>query len=202
VPDQATPIIECIEALKVFDNCADIVKISGECDALPPTCLPLPSSYSASCTLTSASCGVVAVVPHVPADGLANVTFRIDFTKQITIFDTSVSTPTVYCQFSVAHFLTETVSLSAPTGFSMLYQCEVDAFTCGPCVVVNFGTDTAPNWQVCCEVELCLELQSKFPVKLLVWTSGYCVETICAEKQGPTLICPPTPLFPPQPSVG
>lgn len=197
--DLACPIIECIEALKVFDNCADVVDISGLCDPLPADCLPLPASYSVSCDVTSATCtGPVAVIPHVPADGLANVTFRIDFTLQLTVYDTSDVTPIVHCTFPVSSTVTETVSLTAPPGFTMLYQCAVTAFTCGPCVIANFGTAATPDYNACCEVELCLEIQSKYPVKLQVWTSGYCVQTPCPAKQGPTLVCPPTPFYPPQ----
>jgi hypothetical protein len=196
--DQPTPVIECIEALKVFDNCSDVVNVSGMCTPLPAECLPLPATFSVSCAVTSATCAVVAILPHVPADGLANVTFRIDFTIHIEIFDTTTPTPTLNCAFDVPSTITETVSLVAPPGFSMLYQCDIDAFTCGPCIVANFGTAATPDFNVCCEVELCLEIQSKFPVKLQVWTSGYCEPTPCRAKQGPTLICPPTPLFPPQ----
>jgi hypothetical protein len=199
VADQATPIIECIEALKVFDNCADVVKVSGLCEPLPPFCLPLPSSFSVSCSVTSANCSLIAVVPHTPPDGLANVTFRIDFTIHVVITNTTLPTPAVHCEFDVSRTITETVSLVAPQGFNMIYQCEVDSFTCGPCVVVNFGTPATPDYNVCCEVDLCLDIQSKFPVKILVWTSGYCEKDICRAKQGPTLVCPPSPLYPPQP---
>lgn len=198
--DSATPIIDCIEALKVFDNCTDVVNVSGLCEPLAVDCLPLPSSYSVSCSVVSATCsGPVAVVPHVPADGLANVTFRIDFTIQVTVLDTTTATPKTHCTFTVSSTITETVSLTAPSGFAMIYQCAVEAVTCGPCVIVNFGSAATPDYNVCCEVELCLELQSKYPVKILVWTSGYCETTVCRLKQGPTLICPPTPLYPPQP---
>jgi hypothetical protein len=195
----STPVIECIEALKVYDNCSDIVTVSGLCEPLPAECLPLPASFSVSCAVTSAACtGPVAVVPHVPPDGLANVTFRIDFTIHVQIFDTTGATPVLYCEFDVSDTVTETVSLVAPAGFTMIYQCEVTAFACGPCIVANFGSVATPDFNVCCEVEICLEIQSKFPVKLLVWTSGFCEQVPCRAKEGPTLVCPPTPFFPPQ----
>ncbi len=194
------PIIDCIEALKVFDNCTSVVEVSGLCSPVPATCLPLPASYTVSCSVTTANCDLFSVTPHVPADGLANVTFLINFTILITVTDTTTATPVTHCTFDIPQTISRTVSLVAPTGFSMIYQCAVESFTCGPCTIANIGSAATPNYHVCCEVELCLEFQSKYPVKLLVWTSGYCAPTGCAAKQGPTLICPPTPLYPPQPS--
>jgi hypothetical protein len=196
-----TPVIECIEALKVFNNCTDVLNVSGLCEPLPMNCMPLPASYTVSCSVASATCsGPVAVVPHSPSDGKANVTFRIDFTIDLVIYDTTTTKPTTHCSFPVSSTITETVSLIAPAGFSMLYQCSILSYTCGPCIIANFGVGPMPMYNACCEIEFCLEFQAKFPVKLLVWTSGYCETCPCDPKQGPQLVCPPTPLYPPQPT--
>ena len=53
-------------------------------------------------------------------------------------------------------------------------------------------------FQVCCEVDLCLLIQSKALVKLLVPAYGFCVPAPCVTLPKPPLVCPPENLFPPQ----
>lgn len=184
---------ECIEALKVFNNCYDVVKFN-ECDPLPSDCLPLPSSYSITCDLSNVQCQVIAVQPT--GGNLANVWFEITWDKTITIWDTSVTPSVVHCTISTSHSTVEIVSLWAPPGFNMLYQCEVSDSSCGTCTtaVIN-GVQS-----VCCEADFCLDIQAKYPVKLMVWTKGYCEQTECDPKvTTQTVECPPEPPFPPQP---
>lgn len=188
------PEIECVEVMKVFDNCLKFVEYN-ETDPLPATCT-LPATFSISCALSNVACdGPLTQEPHTTDDNMANVWFRITWDKTITITDSA--TGVVACTINTAHSLTEIVSLFAPPGFDMTYQCRVLSSTCNACT--HTVIDGVPS--ILCEVEFCLDIESKYPVKLKVWTSGECHPGPCDPKQVPKslqLMCPPRHIYPPQ----
>lgn len=169
--------LTCILALKVFDWCVKPIS-ETDCFAIPAACNPpVPATATATCQIVSLTASIVAQTPG--PDNIHTVTARVDKSKQITIRDGGV----VLCTFTVNATSFHTTSLYAPPGTTK--QVEVTG-ECGPCQISQDGRT------VCCEETICLQFESKAPIKICV-PAELCVPRVCTQSQPP---CPPTP--PPQ----
>lgn len=164
----------CILALKVFDWCVKPLT-ETDCFPIPPECAPpAPPGSTATCTATYTA----TIVAQTPLPGnIHTITARVDKTKTITIFNPD---GTVRCTFTGTASSFHTTSLFAPPGTTK--QVEVSG-ECGPCQVSADGTT------VCCEQSICLEFESKAPIKLCV-PAEPCIPRRCTQPVPP---CPPTP---------
>ncbi len=193
LPQQQQPVPVCIEVLQVVDNCVQQSEHPGFCVALPAACLPLPVTpdlVDVVCTITSATCTFLGAVP---VSGGVNATFQVTVTMNIELLNSTIPPPNTICTFTETTSWTQTVLLTQlPPNRQALRQCAVTDFQCGPCAV--FLIDSTPS--VCCEIDVCLEIQTKTPVKILVEASP-CVPIECPLKVPSPLECPTTPYLPP-----
>jgi hypothetical protein len=166
--------IDCIMVDKVYASCVQTVTATGTftivaCTATPITCLV---------DLTDSSCTVGAISPS-GIDDINNVTFIITAVLDITC--SGLVTPVAETIVT-----TVTVPLYNPSGTTPI--CSILSASC-TCVLITPSTVT-------CNVALCLLAQTTATVQLLIPTYGFCQPSPC--EPGPTLNCPPVPLYPPQ----
>jgi len=181
--------IVCIETLKVYDFCFQSDSVENACFPIPAACTPpVPGTVTIECAISSVTSRVINRVPlPTPAPtGFARVTIEITVTLSFTLRNAD---GTVRCTFTAAFPFVKNVALCAPTGTEVVV--EVVASRCGPCFLLT-GT------QVCCEIDLCILIQSRAVVKLLVPAYGFCTPAECVELPKPPLVCPPERLFPRQ----
>jgi len=173
--------IVCIQVEKVYDFCFQNEDREA-CFTLPVTCVPpAPAGSTATCTITSVTCTPGTPVPVPGQPGFVTVGIVFVVAVSITVLNPDGTTR---CTFTQNFTFVKTVVLYAPAGTTI--QCEVPDFSCGPCAVA----DT----QVCCTLHLCILVQSKALVKLLVPAYGFCVPAQCVV--APKIPCPPG--YPPQ----
>lgn len=175
--------IACIETLKVYDFCFQSERRENVCFKLPHACPVCHSTDKVACEIVGVECREVSRTPDPENPGFADVTLLVTVTLKFQIFGDG----TVICYFDDSFSFLKTVLLCAPEGTQI--QCESAGSRCGPCAVVN--------GQVCCQVDVCLLIQSKAWVKLLVPAYGFCVPAPCVVIPTPPA-CPPEDLFPPQ----
>jgi len=179
--------IVCIETVKLYDYCFQSERREGICFDIPTACYPpVPADATVTCTVTHLSCDELARVASLE-EGFFDVTLRICLDVQITITDPGAVTPR--CTFTDTYCFVKTVTLCAPEGTDI--QCDIPAYRCGPCYVM-------PNNDICCEFDLCILVQARATVKLLVPAYGFCTPAECVTIGKPPLVCPPTDLYPPQ----
>jgi hypothetical protein len=169
--------IDCIEVTKVYDSCFQTETFNNLCTPIPTNCLTIAGEAGtvATCAITAQSCSFVSAV-STGVDDFANVTFAFSLTETITLTNTAGQT----CTFTVPVTFVKTVTLCAPSGTTQ--TCEVAGTTCGPCALIDD--------QVCCQLVVCIVLQSVATVQLLVPSYGFCVPAPCAVL--PILPCPPS----------
>ena len=167
----------CILALKVFDWCVKPIS-ETDCFPIPAQCNPpVPATATAECRIVNLTARIVTQT-RGPGD-IHTVVARVDKEKEITIRDGT----TVLCVFRVTAVSFHSTTLFAPPGTTK--QVEVTG-ECGACQISQDGLT------VCCEETICLQFESKAPVKLCV-PAELCIPRVCTQAQPP---CPPTP--PPQ----
>lgn len=183
---QVGKVQTCILALKVFDWCIKPISFT-DCFPIPPECSPpVPPGSTVECRVVSVTTTIISVRPAPPPapPGTKTVTVRVDITKELTIFNPPPPIPPpVRCTFQVTSTLHESTSLFAPDGTTVQVEATAE---CGPCDVNGEGTI------VCCEQGVCLQFESKAPVKLCV-PAEPCEARPCPQ---PVPTCPPPP--PPQ----
>jgi hypothetical protein len=174
-------VIQCIDALKVFDFCFQ-QDFRFQCFPIPPQCQPpIPAGATAACEIVEATCVEIRREPPPPdaPPGTAGVILRISITANITIFNPDM---TVRCVFPVSFSFDKPILLFVPEGAEI--DCDILA-ACGPCTI-----DTV----VCCKFEFCILVQSRLQVKLLVLTFGFCPPRECPPlPQVFPFPCPPLP---------
>lgn len=179
--------IVCIEVLKVYDFCFASERKENVCFDIPPACYPpVPPDATVTCSITAVSCDEISRRPSA-TPGLTDVTLKICVDVTLTITPAGGGLPS--CTFSDTFCFIKTVTLCAPDGTEV--QCEIPNFRCGPCFVM-------PNNEVCCEIDVCILIQAKAVVKLLVPAYGFCIPAECVQVVKPPIVCPPEQLFPPQ----
>ncbi|QIA26439.1 hypothetical protein DYI95_001825 [Thermaerobacter sp. PB12/4term] len=176
--------IVCIETVKVYDFCFQTDRRENVCFPIPAAFQGILPSDLVTCEIVQVTCQEVSRQEDPNNPGFADVTLLVTVTMQFTIRRND----NVVAQFEDSFGFLKTVLLCAPEG--TVIQCESAGSRCGPCVIIN--------GQVCCEVDLCLLIQSKALVKLLVPAYGFCVPAPCVTLPKPPLVCPPENLFPPQ----
>lgn len=187
-PPSTTEIV-CIETFKVYDFCFQSDMIENACFTIPPACLPpVAPTVDVVCNVVGVSAVVVSRIPLDPPApaGFARVTIRIILTLTFTLIRADGTT---LCTFTADFPFLKTVALCAPAGTEI--AVEARTARCGPCFILG-------GVQVCCEIDLCLLIQSRAFVKLLVPSYGFCFPAECVELPKSPLPCPPDPLFPPQ----
>lgn len=174
--------IVCIETLKVYDFCFQSERREA-CFDVPHACGKVQPTDRVECEVLGVECREVSRTPDTENPGFADVTLLVTVTLKFRIFRDH----TEVAEFEDSFSFLKTVLLCAPEGTEI--QCESAGTRCGPCAVVN--------GQVCCQVDVCLLIQSKAWVKLLVPSFGFCVPAPCVAAPTPPT-CPPEDLFPPQ----
>ncbi|RJX18130.1 MAG: hypothetical protein C4570_07495 [Ammonifex sp.] len=175
----------CIETFKVYDFCFQ-AESREQCFNLPDNCpsFPFPAGSTANCEIVdSPTCTEISrTAPD--ETGRSNVTFAVSTTIKIIIVGPECE---VLCVFKKTINFTKTVVLCAPDG--TFTDCAIVDSAC-QCVLIGE--------QVCCSVDLCIVIQSRAVVKLLIPSFGFCVPKECEQvSPAPPLVCPPV-LFPPQ----
>jgi hypothetical protein len=188
--------VVCIETFKVYDFCFQ-AESREQCFNLPDT-LPFSTALPIGCTV---SCKIVDTptcveISRTPPDekGRSAVTFAVSVTIRVRIIPpVSFSSEDAEAQQLFKFKLTKTISftktvvLCAPEG--TFTDCAIVDSACR-CVLIGE--------QVCCTVDLCIVIQSRAVVKLLIPSFGFCVPKVCEEVSPvPPVVCPPV-LFPPQ----
>ncbi|MEW6182377.1 MAG: hypothetical protein AB1500_04260 [Bacillota bacterium] len=177
--------VVCIETFKVYDFCYQ-VDSREQCFTLPERCeaFPFPPGSVAECEIAGTPTCFETSRTAPDENGRADITFAASSTIRIIIRDPN---GTVLCEFNKTINFTKTVVLCAPEG--TVTDCAVVDAACH-CVLIGE--------QVCCSVDLCILIQSRAVVKLLVPSFGFCVPAPCEEvSPAPPVVCPPV-LFPPQ----
>ncbi len=194
--------IVCIETKKVYDFCVN-TRTTQECFEIPnpapaPHCPPtgktIDRAVPPTCGIATESCTLVTSTPVPGRFGFVRAVFDVCFRLDITLTFTDGTT----CTFTTdERCITKRAIIFAPPGTTIV--CKVINRDCGPCRYSRI-VDTIPT-EVCCDIALCLEIQSRAKVKLLVPSYGFCIPSECVEFGG--IPCPPEPLFPPQlPLIG
>ncbi len=173
--------IDCIEVTKVYDSCFQTEDFSNVCATIPKgTCTEIAeiAGTVATCAVTASNCTFVSSTP-TGVDDFVNATFAVSLTETITLTAPSGAT----CSITLPISFVKTVTLCAPAGTTQV--CTIAGTTCGPCAIID-GT-------VCCQLIVCLVLQSVATVQLLVPSYGFCVPAACSVLPLP----PCLPAFPP-----
>jgi hypothetical protein len=174
--------IDCIEVTKVYDSCFQTEDFSNLCTRIPydDCCHEIAKQAGtvATCAVTASSCTFVSSTP-TGVDDFVNATFAVSLTETITLTSTTGKT----CTITVPVSFVKTVTLCAPAGTTQ--TCTIAGANCGPCAIIDDS--------VCCQLTVCLVLQSVAVVQLLVPSFGFCVPSACSVLPFPP--CPPA--FPP-----
>lgn len=160
--------VDCIRTVQVFDQCV-LRDTRSQCFPVPEELcgpFPLPSGTTAAVRVAGISCRVLDVVPAPPPHGP-------DF-KVITVLvmvDLEIIILTQYglerCRFPAAFTLIRRVILFVPDGART--SCEVLAAEGNWCLIVE-GSEPL----VCCEIELCVQVEASGTVHLLLPVAGFC----------------------------
>lgn len=209
--------IVCIEVDKVYDFCFQVERKDNVCFDLPESCEE-DEEASVTCTITALRCKEVSRAPLSMGGGFFNVTFLVTVTARIRTCQgpdlnggendrVSVRAKSganngannggndgdeceEECLFERTFTFMKTVTLCAPEG--TVTDCSIPSFTCGPCIPVDEGR------RICCSFTLCMVIQSRATVKLLVPAYGFCVPAECVQVSPEFPTCPPENLFPRQ----
>ncbi|NPV26432.1 MAG: hypothetical protein HPY81_03035 [Firmicutes bacterium] len=186
-----TTEIDCIEVLKVYDQCFREEISFGTFDLpedLPILRCDIDFSPDAS-GLPATRCEIANIGPP-DANNFRSIIARQIVRINIVLIDNSV-TPArlVTVTRDVAPFYTDAF-LYSPNG--TFAQCELVAAKC-ECERLP---GTPP--QALCKIKVCKIIEIKALVKLLVPTYGFCQPAPCQPTPQVGFICPPYPLFPPQ----
>ncbi|MDI3270354.1 MAG: hypothetical protein QJR00_06585 [Bacillota bacterium] len=185
-PDTGCPPpteIVCIETLKVYDFCMQTDTRDNLAYSIPTTCGTIPAGSTATCQVGDVSCQEVSRQPS-SVSGLWDVTLLINAPIWFKITD---SNGNVVCRFQEWVRWVKTTTLCAPDGTEVV--CHAASSQCGPAIL----TDT----QVLTALSICLLIQSRAMVKLLVPSYGFCAPSECAVLPTPPVSCPPE-LYPTQ----
>ncbi|MGE5577455.1 MAG: hypothetical protein ACM3TT_09730 [Syntrophothermus sp.] len=192
--------IVCIETKKVYDFCVQ-TRTTTECfeiprptpSGCPPTGKTIDRTVPPTCAIATTSCTLVSSTPVPGTFGFVRAVFDVCFRLDITLTFTDGTT----CTFTTdERCITKRATIFAPPGTRII--CNIINQDCGPCRFSRIVGNTPT--EVCCDIALCIEVQSRAKVKLLVPSFGFCVPSECVEFGG--IECPPVPLFPPQLPVG
>ncbi|MEW6182375.1 MAG: hypothetical protein AB1500_04250 [Bacillota bacterium] len=175
--------VVCIETFKVYDFCFQSDSREQCFDVTVCQAFPFPSGAVAECEIVGTPTCTEISRTAPDENGRSNVTFAVSATIKITI----IGPECPICTLTKTISFTKTVVLCAPEG--TFTDCAVVDAAC-QCVLIGE--------QVCCSVDLCIVIQSRAVVKLLVPSFGFCVPAPCEEvSPAPPVVCPPV-LFPPQ----
>ncbi len=216
--------IVCIKTEKVYDFCFQVERRNNVCFSLPESCLPemcVPNDahHKVWCKIKEVNCEEISREPLSSGGGFFNVTFLItvkvwfkickhkwfrgdfeedgdekeydggDYEEMEGEWKEREGLKHKCCKFWRTFSFTKTVTLCSPEGTET--QCEIPSYSCGPCVLTQ-------DHKVCCTFILCILVQAKAEVKLLVPAYGFCVPAECVEVSPEFPECPPENLFPPQ----
>ena len=176
--------IACIEVTKIYDFCFQQERRENVCLYLPHVCAAARITDKVDCDVLNVACRELSRKPDANNSGYADVTLLVTVALEFKILRDG----TLVCRFEDSFSFMKTVRLYAPRGTEV--ACKTVGSRCGPAAVVN--------GQVCCSVEICLVVESRACVKLLVPSYGYCTPmSSCASPDSSS--CPPQDLFPPRP---
>ncbi|HKM39353.1 MAG TPA: hypothetical protein VJ036_03700 [bacterium] len=199
------PVIDCIEVLKVYDQCIAETALPRQID-LPEECPnPLPDNAVINCRLVfdleettgepQTRCEVINV-SEPDEDGFSNITIRQRLVTEITV--ENVFGDVICGPITVGpEFCFTTAVLYAPEG--TFGQCRILNGTCS-CEIIADPDNPELN-VLLCNRALCQEVAIKALVKLCVPAYGFCVPAPCIPPPLPELPCPPDNIYPPQQPV-
>jgi len=189
-PDNCCPPptqIDCIEVTKVYDSCFQMQTFNNLCATVPTTdsCTAIAGTPGtvATCAVTSTTCTLISSTA-TGVDEEYTVSFAVAITETITLTSPMGTT----CTIDVPVNFVTTTTLCIPSGATP--SCTV-ATSCGPCAILPTTTVPCPTYMVCCQLSVCLLLQSTATVQLLVPSYGFCAPAECAVAG--VLPCPPYP---------
>ncbi|HEX6970952.1 MAG TPA: hypothetical protein VF234_01890 [Limnochordia bacterium] len=176
--------IVCIEVNKVYDFCFQTERQSATF-TVPKTVTMGQVGEAVPCMVDVANttCMELVALRQPLPGGFANVTLSI--TVPI-ILGTPPNTVTETITFM------KTVTICAPEGTTV--DCRIAAARCECVITAIQNHERVVN----CNVDLCIIVESRALVKLLVPSFGFCVPAPCVTFPLPPFVCPPEDLFPPQ----
>lgn len=175
--------IACIETTKIYDFCFHNERRENVCLYLPHVCAAARTTDWVDCDVLNVKCRELTRTADRNNSGMADVTLLVTVTLEFKVLRDG----TLVCRFEDSFSFMKTVQLYAPRGTEVL--CKAVGSRCGPAAVVN--------GQVCCSVDVCLVVESRACVKLLVPSYGYCTPAPSCPTPNPSSACPPEDLFPP-----
>lgn len=182
--------INCIEVLKVYDQCIKEEIIFREVP-VPVGCVIDPTDTIACEVLfPPTTCSIFSFGTPDP-NGFRTIVIKQTVAIRIRVFD-AAGNEKLLCGATDGPFQQfQDVFLYAPEG--TFAQCRIVSARCD-CRVITI--DEAPVYF--CRIKLCKEIQVKALVKLLVPTYGFCQAEPCTPSPQVEFPCPPPELFPPQ----
>lgn len=195
------PVIDCIEVLKVYDQCIAETALPRQIN-LPAGCPnPLPEDAVIDCEIVfdieeatgqpETRCEVINV-SEPDEEGFSTITIRQRIVTEITIrnaFGDIICGP----EQVGPEFCFTTAVLYAPAG--TFGQCRIINAAC-ECEAISDPDDPDLNVLLCTRA-LCQEVTVKALVKLCVPSYGFCIPAPCIA-QPLDFTCPPDNIFPPQ----
>ncbi|MEW6545532.1 MAG: hypothetical protein AB1446_01260 [Bacillota bacterium] len=160
--------VECVQTTKVFDQCT-FQETRSQCFPIPEDpCgpFPLPLGSTATLRVTGVSCRILDAVPAPPphGPGFKVLTVLVTVTLEIIVLN---QYGLERCRFPATFALVRNVVLYAPDGTDP--SCEVLWCEGTWCLVVD-GVQP----QVCCEIDLCVQVEVAGRVRLLIPVAGFC----------------------------
>lgn len=183
---------DCIEVVKVYDQCVGTNRLS-QCVAVSDVCpepLPAGARITARLIPNTARCFFSGFGPFNPPFFRAvRIATQVD--QEVTIVDAS---GTLICSFTLTQREVARGYMWAPEG--TFVQCQILALGGGGC---DLTVDPETGQQLlCCRANLCVRIQVKAEVNLVVPSFGFCTAQECVGEPTPGFVCPPEQLNAPQ----
>ncbi|MCR4419445.1 MAG: hypothetical protein QHH27_03110 [Clostridia bacterium] len=196
--------IDCIEVLKVYDQCIKEEIIFREVP-VPKHCHIDPTdTIVCEVVFPDTTCSIFNFGEPDP-NNFRSIVIKQTIKLQIRVFD-SRGHEKVPCRVTEGPFQQfQDVFLYAPEG--TFGQCRIVSARCECSVLPRTDTtnheDSAEgngheSLVLFCKIKLCKEIQVKALVKLLVPSYGFCQAEPCVATPQEEFPCPPQNLFPPQ----
>ena len=163
--------MDCVEVLKVYDQCLKEEVISREFSV--PGGGEVAPTDSIACEIISPDSNCEIIKFSAPdQNNLRQITIRLTLAVKIRVFTADGQEKTKCAVNGEPFQVIREVVLFAPDG--TFGQCRLAAANC-KCDLIPAGTGQA----YLCKILFCAELKVKAPVSLLMPAYGFCVPTPC-----------------------
>lgn len=183
--------IDCIEVMKVYDQCIKEEVIFHQEEVPGDTALAPTDTIQCEVVFPGTTCDIFTFGPPDEFN-FRNIVVRQNVTIKIRVFDACGVEKRQYAVTSAPITQFQDVFLYAPDGTEG--QCSIVSALCEQCTIVTEGG----MQYFFCKIRLCKEIVVKATVKLLLPNYGFCQPVVCSSAPQPGFPCPPPNLFPPK----